>query len=486
MKTRPEFVSSLGRRRLRLAWLGWPPLLCLLAFGCAVGPNYHRPDLHVPGAFADATNNAAPSFAELPWWRLFRDPALQELITEALTNNYDLRIAWTRMEQARALAAQNRAAFFPQLTYQGIAERGKNSANGIPTATGKTVDLFALEGSASWELDIWGRLRRLNEAARAQYLATREAQRDVRISLISQVAQAYFELAALDAQLEIAERATNAFGESLRIFSERLQHGVTSRLETSAAEAAQASAAASIPDLLRRIALQENQINTLLGKYSGSIRRSHQLSQTLPLPEVPPGLPSELLERRPDIREAEQNLRAANAQVGVAVADFFPRLSLTGLFGQVSPELSAFTSGAANAWSVGANLAGPLFQGGRLYWQYRQARAAREQAVLQYQSTVLNGFHEVADALVSRRFYAEQRGWLERSVKAYETAVQVSFERYHIGQSSYYEVLQEQQQLYPAENSVVQAELNQLLDIIQLYRALGGGWETAQHQPEHP
>jgi multidrug efflux system outer membrane protein len=451
--------------------------LFLAIAGCAVGPNYHRPKTGIPEVFRGQTDLATNSLAELPWWRVFKDDALQGLVRAALTNNYDLRIAITRVEQAQAIADEARAGFFPQINYQGIAGRGKNAANGVPTASGKTADIFAADANASWEVDLWGRIRRLNESARAQFLATREAQRNVRISIISQTAQAYFQLLALDAELQIAKEATNAFGESLKIFSERLEHGVASQLETSAAEAAQANAAAQIPDLERRIALQEDAINVLIGKYLGPVARNDSVLEKFSVPEVPVGLPSTLIERRPDIREAEQELRSANAQVGVAVADYFPQLNLTGLFGRVSPELSAFTAGGANAWSLAANLAGPIFQGGRLNAQYRQAKAAREQYWLQYQAAVLNGFREVSDALISRVKLAEERTALETEVGANREAVQVVTERYRVGQSSYYEVLQQQQQLFPAEDALVQTGLDQLLDTVQLYQALGGGWE---------
>lgn len=452
--------------------------ILIVIAGCATGPNYKRPKTGIPEVFRGETELTTNSLADLPWWAVFKDDALQDLIRTALTNNYDLRIAVTRVEQAQAIADETRAGFFPQLNYGGTVGAGRNTAaNGVPTINNKTASFSAVTANASWQIDLWGRIRRLNESARAQYLATREAQRNVRISLISQTAQAYFQLLALDAQLQIAKEATNAFGESLRIFSERLQHGVSSRLETSAAEAAQASAAAQIPDLQRRIALQEDEINVLLGKYAGPVLRNNSALENFSIPEVPTGLPSTLLERRPDIREAEQQLRSANAQVGVAMANYFPQLSLTGLFGQVSPELSAFTGGGATAWSAAANLAGPIFQGGRLNAQYREARAARAQYWLQYQATVLNGFREVSDALISRREFADARLAQETAVGAYREAVQVVNERYRVGQSSYYEVLQEQQQLFPAENTLVQIDLDQLLNTVQLYQALGGGWQ---------
>ncbi len=458
-------------------------LLVLLFFvGCAVGPNYKRPKTYEPPNFTGETNSVTNSLGDLPWWNVYEDNSLRQLIRTALTNNYDLRIAVTRVDQARAIADESRADFFPQIGYQGLAERGRNSATGAPVVNNKTSSTFAAVGNASWEIDLWGKIRRLNESARAQFLATTEAQHDVRISIISQTAQAYFQLLALDAELQISRDATNAFTETLRIFDERLQHGVSSRLETSAAQAALASAAAQIPDLERQIALQQDEINVLLGRYLGSIARDDSSLGKISIPDVPAGLPSSLLERRPDVREAEQQLRSANAQVGVAVANYFPQLSLTGLFGQVSPELSAFTSGGANAWNAAANLAGPVFQGGRLNAQYRQAKAEKEQYWLQYEYSVLTGFREVSDALITRRYLFDARAEQERAVAAYKEAVEVSLERYRLGQSSYYEVLQEEQQLYPAENTLVQIGLNQLLASVNLYRALGGGWERESGQ----
>ena len=350
-------------------------LLTLFLCSCAVGPNYKRPPLDVPPNFRNApTIPGTNSLAELAWWEVFKDPTLKQLVSLALTNNYDLRIAIARVEEAQAVAAQNRALFFPQLNYVGEVARGKNVASGNPAFNGgNTGNTFALTGNASWEADLWGRIRRLNEATRSQFFASQEAQTAVAISLISHVAQSYFRLLALDAQLEIARRSTNSFGESLRIFSQRFEQGVVSKLESAAAEAALASAAATVPEFERQAITQENVLAALLGHTPSPISRQGNLSEVDLTLKVPVGLPSELLRRRPDILEAEQLLRASNAQVGVAVANFFPQLSLTAVFGQVSPELAAFTSGGANAWSIAANLAGPIFQGGRLMNQYRQA-----------------------------------------------------------------------------------------------------------------
>jgi len=446
--------------------------------GCAVGPNYKRPPVNAPETFRGETAIVTNSFANLPWWQVFDDPTLQNLIRAALTNNFDLRIAVTRVEQARATAAQARAGFFPQINYTANAARGKNVAGGnTPSPTGTIGDVFTADVNASWEIDLWGRIRRLNESARAQFLASQEARRGVTISLIAQVAQNYFQLLALDEQLEIARQSTNSFGQSLKIFNQRLQGGVASILETSSAEALMDAAAATIPELEQQISLQENQLSILLGQNPGAILRGATSLERQAPPEIPAGLPSALLERRPDLREAEQQLRSANAEVGVAKADFFPKLNLTGLFGEVSPELSAFTSGGDVAWGIAAGLTGPLFNGGQIRAQYAKARAVRDQFALQYQASVLNAFQEISDALISAEKSASARTQQGRAVEAYKIAVRISMERYRMGSADYYEVLQEQQLLFPAEKTLVQFQLNQLLAVVQLYRALGGGWE---------
>ena len=455
--------------------------LLTLTFGCAVGPNYQPPPIHTPQTFRGENVMSTNSIASLPWWEVFHDVTLQGLIRTALTNNYDVRIAITRVEQARAFADQARSGFFPTLNYEAQAGRGKNmNLSGSPTPIGITANIFSADVNTSWELDLWGRIRRLNESARAQFLATQEAERDVTISFIAQVAQDYFQLLALDRELEVARETTNSFGLSLKLFNQRLTGGVATILETASAEALMDSAAATMPDLERQIVLVENHLSVLLGQNPGGIQHENVSLEKQSPPEIPAGLPSTLLERRPDIREAEQQLRSANAQVGVAVADFFPQLNLTGLLVQVSTEVSTFTAGAPNAWSVAAGLTGPLFQGGRLRAQYRQAKAARDQFALQYQYAVLNALQEVSNALVSREKFAAAGARQAHAVSAYKEAVRIAMERYRMGNASYYEVLQEQQLLFPAENTLVQTQLNELLSVVQLYRALGGGWERTE------
>ena len=457
--------------------LALPTLLTLLT-GCAVGPNYRRPGVDTPAAFRDASETTSTnSLADLPWWGLFKDETLQGLIVAALTNNYDLRIAVTRVEQARLVQVQSQSAFLPAVGYGGEAARGRNVLLSLPSPNGgKTLDSFAGGFGALWEIDLWGRIRRQNEAANAGYLATREAQHGIRLTLVSAVAKAYLELLELDAKLEIARNTVGSFERTFKLFQDQHENGLASKLELSRADAALHSVSASIPELKRQIALKENEICILLGRNPGPVQRGATLlEQPLP-PDVPAGLPAARLERRPDIRQAEQQLRAANAQIGVAVGDFFPKIGLTALYGGVSTELSALTSGGANAWSLAATATGPLFQGGRLQARYRQAQAAAEQARLHYQQTALEAFREVADALVSRQRLEEAHTEQAAAVAAYRDAVAVATDRYNAGKASYYEVLEAQQQRFPAENTLSQIEAARRLVLVQLYKALGGGW----------
>ena len=465
-----------------------PLLLCGLSLlaGCAVGPNYKPPVIDSPSTFRGETGAANGPSAELAWWQIYQDATLQALVREAFTNNYDLRIAVTRVQQARALAMQARSYFVPSVDYNGAVSRGRNDLFGSPYPNNAaTLSSATATLNAFWEVDLWGRVRRLNESARAQFLASQEARRGVRLSLLSDVATAYFQLLELDRELEIASRTTNSFAESLRIFSQRVQGGTASGLESARAEAALDDAAAALPTIREQISATENQLRVLLGRNPGAIPRPASLL-TQGMPEIPAGLPSALLQRRPDLRQAEQLLRSANAQVGESVAEFFPKIGLTAFLGKISPELSAFTLGGANAWGVAAEGSGPIFEGGRLVGQYRQSKAARNQAELQYRQSVLNAFREVSDALVARVQLAEIRERLAHEVTALGTAVKLSSERYVAGKSSYYEVLEAQQQLFPSELSLARTQRDQLLAVVSLYKALGGGWQDEMKPDPHP
>jgi multidrug efflux system outer membrane protein len=452
-------------------------LLAVLLAGCAVGPNYKRPVVHSPADFRAEAQSTNSPFTELAWWQVYEDAALQTLIREAFTNGYDLRIAVARVEQARAVAMQARSQFFPNAEYNGSVSRGQNDFFGsaFPNSAA-TLSSVSATLNAFWEVDLWGRIRRLNESARAQFLASEEARRGVRLSLLSDVATAYFQLLELDQELEIASRTTNSFAESLRIFNQRVEGGTASALQSSRAEAALEDAAAAVPAIRERISATENQLCILLGRNPGPIERPASLL-TQRMPDIPTGLPSSLLERRPDLRQSEQLLRSANAQIGESVAEFFPRIGLTAFLGKISPELSTFTDGSANAWGIAAEGTGPLFEGGRLVGQYRQAKAARQEATWQYYRTILNAFREVSDALVSRQQLAYVREHQAHQVQALERAVKLSSERYVAGKASYYEVLEAQQQLFPSELNLARTQRDELVAVVALHKSLGGGWQ---------
>ncbi len=452
----------------------------LLLCGCLVGPRYQRPAVTPPPTIRGQAAAEPASLADLPWWEVFQDETLRGLIKTAIASNNDLRIAVKRVEQARQFRVQTHSQYMPGVGYEAGISGGQNESLGNPArSSGERRGTIALGLAAAWEADVWGRIRRLNEFALARYLASDQGRRGVLLSLVSGVAQAYFELLELDLRLEIARRSAKSFEGSLRIFQERLEGGTASRLETARAEAALSMTAAAIPELERRIAIQENEIHLLLGSAPGPIQwQGTLLEQRIP-PEVPAGLPSELLERRPDVLRAELAVRAANAQVGIATAAFFPKIGLTALFGRMSSPLEDFTAGRTNVWGGAANLLGPVYEGRGLRAQKRQAVAAWEEARIQYEQTVLAAFRDVSNALVTReKLEAVRRSQME-AVKAYQAAVEVSMQRYLAGKSGYFEVLEAQQQLVPAENALAQTELDRRLVIVQLYQALGGGWKLS-------
>jgi outer membrane protein, multidrug efflux system len=454
------------------------PVVTLALAGCAIGPNYKRPTVDVPGDFRFAEHQSSNSFADLAWWEVFKDPTLLDLIRKAVTNNYDLRQAVERVEQARNIAVAARAPLFPQIGYGGGAGRGRNALFNSPfPLMGATESSAQVNLNAFWEVDLWGRIRRMSEAARAEYLATDNARRGVTMALVSEVAIAYFQLLQFDEELAIQRAATNAFTGSYQLFSDRLNNGASSKLETDRAAAALANAASIVPRLELSIASTENQISVLLGRNPGPIARNAITNQPLVVPDIPAGLPSELLRRRPDVLASEQLLVAANANIGASLANFFPKIGLTTFIGKVSPELSAFTAGSVNMWNAGATLAGPLFQGGQLRAQYRGSKAKFEEAKAAYQQSILTALQEVSDALIARQKLVEARVYNEQAATALASSVDLATQRYVGGRSSYYEVLQAQQELYPTQRAQVQAQMGELIAVIQLYKALGGGWQ---------
>jgi multidrug efflux system outer membrane protein len=447
--------------------------------GCAIGPDYKRPAVADPQVFRGQAMAEATSFADAPWWKVFQDPILKGLIQEALRGNYDVGIAAARVQEARASLMQARSDYFPSFDYGVSAGRSRIPLGALGVGGGDkavTDDFFAGFMTMSWELDIWGRVRRSNETARATLLATEDARRGVWLTLVSDLAQAYFQLLALDVQLQVARDSVQAYQSTYDIFLDRFNLGVASKLETSRALGALGDAQATVPQLESQIVAKENQISILLGKPPGRIARGQPMYEQPAVPVVPAGLPAALLERRPDLRQAEQQLVAANARIGVAKAEFFPKLSLTNLLGTASPELSALTGGSATIWAVSGMISGPLFNAGRTLGNYRASIAQWEQTRLRYEQAVLTALREVSDTLTALQKLADAEAGQDLAVRSLGEAVEHSMNRYRQGLAGYYEVLEAQQQLYPAQRTLAQIRGNRLLAYAQLYKALGGGW----------
>ena len=446
----------------------------LLLSGCSLGPKYNRPTIQPPATFYSEQQATAISAADQGWWDLFKDPVLQGLIREGLQNNYDLQLAVARVEEERDLLGVSRSQYYPQVAYDGNIA-GQTSPI-IPNHT-----YYSYSFTTFWEIDLFGRIRKLNEAQRAVYFSSDEARRDVRLLVMAEVARGYFQLRALDEQIVIAERTVKSFQETLDIFQHKFEGGAASGLEVARAQAALSNVAATIPDFERQIIAQENALSLLLGRNPGPIARGTTLAEQNDPPEVPAGLPATLLERRPDLREAEQNLISANANVGVAKANFFPTISLSGLLGGVSPQLSQLT-GAGKAWSLAGDFTGPIFTGGRLKNQYHASLAQRDQAKISFEKAVTQAFREVSTALSAHEKLAKAYREQVTSVDAYRDSVRLSTIRYDSGLSSYLEIVDAQIQMYPAESAVVNYDLGRKLALVDLYRALGGGWNLNDSQ----
>jgi len=450
-----------------------------LTAACMVGPNYHKPVVQTPAAFRDLSENPqaqaqAASYADLPWWQVFQDPQLQGLIRTALKQNYDLQIATERINAARAQVAITRSALFPQV-------QGNSNFTGGKDQNFQTKSNFlALTADATFQLDLFGRLRRATQASRAQLLATEEAQHTVILTLVSDVASDYFALLALDLELQISHNTVTTQEGSVKLTSLRLSHGVATKLDVLQAQQVLDSANAQIPDLERQIGQEEDAISILLGNYPQGVPRGSPLpEQPLP-PEVPPGMPSSLLEHRPDIREAEQNLIAANAQIGVARAEFFPQISLTGSGGGAFGRSSIFSSMMSThtpIWSYSTQVSQPIFTGGALRGNLHLAESQHEQALLAYKQAIQQAFGDVSDALIAYQKLHEVRVRQEQLVRDLAESVRLSIMRYQGGITNYLEVLDGQRSLFSAELTLAQARGNEYQSLVQLYRALGGGWQ---------
>ena len=475
----------------------------LLLSGCTVGPKYKRPTVDTPTVYRDAEAsgntqtsmephdlNGAPlpgqsnpppstalSLGDEKWWEVFGDPRLQNLIRLAIKQNYDVRIAAERVLESQAQLAITRSQQFPEINGGGgyTAQRYPSAQFG---GLGSFVThLGELGLSSSWNIDLWGQYRNATKAARAQLLASQWAQREVMDTLILDVATGYFQLRTLDLQLEISKRTLASRQESLQLTQKLESGGSTSLLDVRQAEELVTTAAATIPDTERQITQEENALQTLLGQNPGPIARGLPIDQQPRMPVVPAGLPSSLIERRPDIRQAEEQLIAANAQIGVAKAQYFPAISLTGQVGTASNALNTLFQDSTFAYSYGAQLTQPIFNAGRIRNNVRLTEAQQREAVLTYKKTIAQSFQDVSNALIAYQKFRESREQQELLVTASRDAVNLSNMRYEGGYSSYLDVLTNQRTLFVGELSLASAREDEMLSLVQLYNALGGGWQ---------
>jgi multidrug efflux system outer membrane protein len=441
------------------------------------GPDYKRPQVGTPQSFRYEPKEVAET-ANTEWWKQFNDPVLDQLIAEALANNKSVKIAAANVEQAAGQLMTTRAELFPQVSYSALAARERISRNNVvPPPSPNPYSSFQVLGGATWEVDLWGRIRRLTEAAQANLFASDEARRGVILSLVAEVATSYIQLCAFDEQLGIAKRTLKTYGDSVRFFELQHTYGQVSRMTVEQARSEYETAEATIPQIQVQIAQTENALSLLLGRNPGPIARGRTLPE-LAMPMVPAGLPSQLLERRPDILQAEQNLIAANAQIGAAKALYFPTISLTGAFGKSSPELSDLFKGPSNMWSYSGSIIGPIFTAGAITGQVKQAEAAQKGALSAYEQTIQNAFSDTENALVSRDQLGEQFTAEQKRVAAYKEYTRLAWLKYNGGYTPYLDVLYAETQLFPAELSAAQTQAATFISIVNIYKAIGGGWVT--------
>lgn len=464
-------------RFMRLAWI---PLAGSLLAACAMGPDYRRPKVDVPAVHRGAVQAATiASLADLAWFELFRDEQLTALVEAALKDNFEARIAVERVLQARALYGITRSEQVPAV--DGVAgvnaiRASRTGANALPGEIDSDVAYLEAGFSVGWELDVWGRVRRLSEAARARYLATEEARRGVITTLVADVAESYLALRALDLELEIARRTREVATDSLRLTKVRRTGGVASGLDLRQAEQLLFTASTQIASLEREVAHAENALSLLVGRLPGTVRRGAVLDALQAPPEIPAGLPSSLLERRPDIRQAEQELIAANADIGVIKAERFPRIALTGFLGGQSRALSDLLSAPARLATAGLGAAVPLFDRGRSRANVELAEAIQREALLHYERVVYTAFRDVADSLAAYEKTSQQRAEQQRLVDTLRASSRLSTARYRGGLDSYLPVLDAQRNLFVGELELARLHQRELSSIVRLYRALGGGW----------
>lgn len=456
----------------------------LLLLACAMGPDYSRPDIPTADSFRMAEEQKdLPSLANVPWWELYHDEELQQLIRLALVENKDLKRAVATVDEFAARVLVAKTDFAPQMNATINAPAFGNSKNvafpGFPNPFN-----YYVQGNLAWEIDIWGRIRRSNEAALGDLLAREENRRAIIVQIVGGVAQAYFDLRQFDMQMEIAKRTLLAWEESVRIGQARLRQGMINRLDVDQFEAEREFAAARIAELQRQIVQKENELSVLLGRNPSHVSRGRLLTEQVMPPVVPAGLPSELLQRRPDVIQAEQGLAAATARIGMAKADRFPKLSITGLLGIASPQLSRLVANETFFGVAGPSLAGPLLNAQILGFQQKAAEAQSRQALAQYEQTILVAFREVEDALVGVSTARDQAAAQERQVNALRSALHIASVRYKGGLANYLDVLIAQRSLFDAELSLAATRRLHLVSVVQLYKALGGGWSPELDRPK--
>ncbi len=450
-------------------------LLIVTLAGCMVGPDYKRPPIDAPPSFHYETTNAEDT-VNTRWWTQFGDPVLDRLIAEALANNRNVKIAAANVEQAAAVLMVTRSAFFPQITYNGIAERDRLSRNNpIPPPNPNPFNTFQVFAGANWEIDLWGRIRRLTEAGRAALFAAVEARRGIILSLVAEVAATYMQLRALDEQLAISGRTLKVYSDSVALFEKQHQYGQVSAMTVEQARSQYENAAVAIPQIKNQIVQTENGLSILLGRNPGPISRGKTVYEFI-MPPIPTGLPSQLLERRPDILQAEQGLVAANAQIGAAKALYFPTISLTGFFGQSSADLSNLFSGPSRTWNYAGSFIGPIFTGGAIRGQVKEAEAGRNAALWTYILTIQNAFADVENTLEARQMLEEQLAAEKKRVTAFSEYDRLAWLQYNGGYAPYLTVLYAEAQLFPAELSAIQTRAATFISLINVYRAMGGGW----------
>ena len=448
-------------------------LLGIILYSCAVGPDFQKPEMQTPKYFSNYDSLAVDTLVNLKWWEIFNDPILDTLVLTALKENKNVNIAIARIEEARATLGFTEADIYPRVDIQGEATRGNYAGGGIKLDSESNG--FFIAPVVNWEIDFWGKFRRANESAQAQYLASEFSLRKIQISLISEVVSTYFLLLDFKERLKISEETLQSRMESLRIIQERFNKGIIPEIDLNQAQIQKEIAAATVPVYKRLVAQTEHSLSILLGKMPGTIKTGINLEKRDNPPEIPVGLPSQLLERRPDIAEALFLLQSQNAQIGVSVAQRFPSISLTGLIGFASTELSSLTSGDP-AWSVSGSIFGPIFNFGKNISRVEIQEARTEQAFYQYENTVLNAFREVEDALIEVQTIKEQFEAKSRQYLAAKNANRLSRMRYDLGVTSYLEVLESERTLFNVELELSETKQLTLNSYIKLYKALGGGW----------